>query len=456
MPVPPSTDPPLEAFGPIKSLDEIPSDEPRGTAPWARHAAPLTDLRTQASPLMFGGGVFGHGMYNPDTHVYSDEAVRALRLAFRYGINTLDSSPYYFPSELVLGRALRILAPEFPRESYMVITKCGRYGPQRSMFDYSPERVTASIHQSCARLGVTYLDGALLHDAEFVSDQPQPRVEDAGFLPAQAIGAPCAAKTHRTPEEAQALLGIAPGDAGQVLGPGDEKLLAATRALFALKDQGVVRNVGISGYPLPELLRIVRLVAGNPPYRPLDIVLSYSNHTLHSDLLPMYKPHFEAPIGDHWAPPLLINASPFSMGLFSDRGAPAWHPADKAVFHATRAAHAKLREATNAHPVADINPDMVLAQTAMFAGLRGSERGADGVPELRSLIGMSNVDEVHAAIGIYRVLAERDGAPFARTRLGDVNPATGAALEEYAATTRAAFVDAGVNELCWESPPPDA
>lgn len=456
MPIPPSTDPPLEHFGPIKALEEIPSDEPRRPAPWKRSGIPLTDLRTQCSPLMFGGGVFGQGMYNVDTHLYSDEPVRTLRLALRYGINTLDSSPYYFPSEFVLGRALRILAPEFPRESYMIISKCGRYGPKRSMFDYSPERVESSVRQSCSRLGVDYLDGALLHDAEFVSEQPEPDVEDAGFLPAQAIGSPCAAKTHRTPLEAQQLLGIAPADAAKIRGPGDEKILAAVSRLFELKDHGLVRNVGISGYPVPELLRIVRLVAANPPFRPLDIVLSYSNNTVHSRLLPLYRAAFETPVGgDLWAPPILISASPFSMGLFSDRGPPQWHPADQALIAATQSTHRKLKNAAQANPVTGIVPDMVLAQMAMFASMHGIETGA-GVPEMRTLLGMSNVTEVHAAIAVYRVLASRNGTPFASAQLEESDAAIYDVLSSYAAIAREEMESAGVNELCWRSPPQDA
>ena len=107
MPIPPTEDPPLEAFGPIVPLEDLPYDDVKdGDRPLWRHAVPpLNDFATQASPLLFGGGVFGHGMYNQDSVLYSNEAVRALRLAFKYGINALDSSPYYFPSEFVLGRA---------------------------------------------------------------------------------------------------------------------------------------------------------------------------------------------------------------------------------------------------------------------------------------------------------------------------------------------------------------
>ena len=99
MPIAPAVDPPLEAFGPLVPPATLGEDALRGgRAPWAEAQAPLSDFRRDASPLLFGGGVFGHAMYNSEDVLYSDAAVRALRLAFRYGINALDSSPYYFPS----------------------------------------------------------------------------------------------------------------------------------------------------------------------------------------------------------------------------------------------------------------------------------------------------------------------------------------------------------------------
>lgn len=38
-----------------------------------------------------------------------------------YGINAFDTSAYYGPSEIVLGTALKTLAPEFPRASYKLV-----------------------------------------------------------------------------------------------------------------------------------------------------------------------------------------------------------------------------------------------------------------------------------------------------------------------------------------------
>lgn len=67
-------------------------------------------------------------------------------------------------AETVLGKALKTMP--VPRESYIVSTKCGRYG---SGFDFSAERVTRSVDESLARLNLDYVDIILCHDIEFGS-----------------------------------------------------------------------------------------------------------------------------------------------------------------------------------------------------------------------------------------------------------------------------------------------
>ena len=44
-----------------------------------------------------------------------------------------------------------------------------RYGLEEKDFDFSAERVTASVHESLARLGLEYLDVVQAHDVEFGS-----------------------------------------------------------------------------------------------------------------------------------------------------------------------------------------------------------------------------------------------------------------------------------------------
>lgn len=40
---------------------------------------------------------------------------------YRYGIRAFDTSPFYGPSEIVLGNALKALENDFPRSSYQIV-----------------------------------------------------------------------------------------------------------------------------------------------------------------------------------------------------------------------------------------------------------------------------------------------------------------------------------------------
>ncbi|KAK0546784.1 hypothetical protein OC845_004412 [Tilletia horrida] len=296
MPLVPSRDPSPSRFPALPELSDLPDTQPLGgPAPWVHSSTSQSPGEdgllpfSAMSPLVFGGGAFGEGMYNSDELIASAEPLKTIRLALRYGINAIDTSPYYHPSEFILGRVLRALRPEFRRESYFLLTKCGRYGPEKHHFDYSPERVRRSILHSCEALGTSYLDVAFMHDVEFVA-------EEVGLSHRSGMDAAQGPSNNQVQES----LGIDPASASVVRGPGDLKVLAALGELFRLKDEGKVRAVGISGYPLPVLLRLARLVATSKegPQRPLDVILSYSNHTLHSDILPEYMALFsEQPQG---------------------------------------------------------------------------------------------------------------------------------------------------------------
>lgn len=52
-----------------------------------------------------------------------------------------------------------------PRDQYVLATKVGRY--DQAKFDFSAERVTASVHESLKRLQVSYIDLIQTHDIEF-------------------------------------------------------------------------------------------------------------------------------------------------------------------------------------------------------------------------------------------------------------------------------------------------
>lgn len=126
------------------------------------------------------------------------EGIRSVHAAFAAGINFFDTSPYYgaLRSEQVLGRALK----DLPRDRVVLSTKVGRYGPEQQHFDFSAARVTASVHESLQRLQTDYIDIIQCHDIEF-------------------------------------------GDLDQVVAE-------TLPALVALRQQGIVRHIGITGLPL--------------------------------------------------------------------------------------------------------------------------------------------------------------------------------------------------------------
>ena len=97
------------------------------------------------------------------------------------------------------------------------------------------------------------------------------------------------------------------GDMTQLL---DEAL----PTLRELRDSGVVRHIGITGYDLPLLERVAC-------EQKVDTVMAYCTWTLQDRRLGVVAQRLnEAGIG-------VLNASPLSMGLLTRSGAPDWHPA---------------------------------------------------------------------------------------------------------------------------------
>ena len=238
----------------------------------------------RVSNLSFGasslGGVF-HG-------VREDEGIRAVQVAVDNGINFIDVSPYYGPlkAEMVLGKALR----EIPRDKYYLSTKVGRYGKDGvNIWDYSARRVTESVYESMERLGVDYIDLINVHDIEF----------QAGME----------------------------GGLQKVV---DETL----PALVSLRQKGVVGHVGITDLQ-PENLRWV--VEHSEPGT-VESILCFCHYCLNDTLLTDYLDFFE----QHGVG--IINASPLSMGLLSERGTPDWHPAPQPLKEACARAAAYCKE----------------------------------------------------------------------------------------------------------------
>ncbi|KAF9246885.1 Aldo/keto reductase family-domain-containing protein [Melanogaster broomeanus] len=315
---------------PLPPLAEIPDegeDKPK-------------DGNSDMPAVIFGAASFSR-FYNDDDHISGVTPLRATRLALRYGINAFDTAPYYGPSEIVLGNALKALENEFPRSSYQLFTKCGRFGNTRDTFDYTPDGVCASVQRSLKRMHTTYLDTVYVHDVEFIDDYKLPRTSG----------------DHRSalgPEAAA--YGLGEGQEAIVYGDGDREILAAVAELRRQQEAGVVRRVGISGYPLPTLLRLAILVKNTAPYTPLDVVA------------------FEQRAGVKQ----VISASPLSMGLLTPTP-PAWHPASDNIKEAVKEA-VELAKASGAGL-----PELAL----QYAFQKAREA------EIPTVVGLSSLKDVH-------------------------------------------------------------
>lgn len=208
-----------------------------------------------------------------------DECLAILRKAFAEGISLLDTAPWYQASERVLGRCLQRLAQEVPRSAYQLNTKVGRY-PTGKMFDFSADRVARSVQQSLEHLQTDYIDTIQVHDCEF----------------------------------------------------GDEDVIVneTLPLLDQLRQDGKVLKIGITGYELGTLRRIIKRSKVK-----IDSVLSYCRYTLNDRALLESEEGEEE--GETFVKFLesrgvsLINASAISMGLLCNREPPAWHPASDAL-----------------------------------------------------------------------------------------------------------------------------
>jgi len=221
---------------------------------------PLGRTGLELPYLSFGASSLGAEFRSIDLN----DAMRSVRVALDLGMNFIDTSPFYGRglSECLLGPALRGV----PRDSYLLGSKLGRY--DAAHFDFSARRVVESVDVSLHRMGTDHLDILLCHDIEFV-------------------------------------------EMGQVV---DETL----PALRKLKEEGKVRFLGISGYPM----NIFRYVLDRTD---LDVVLSYNHYTLQNTMLADLVPYLKGKgVG-------VMNAAPFSARLLTNAPLPPWHKATPLV-----------------------------------------------------------------------------------------------------------------------------
>lgn len=227
----------------------------------------------KVSALSFGASSLGGVFHN----INETKGIEAVYTALDNGINFIDVSPYYghYKAETVLGKALKNVS----RDRFYLSTKVGRYGKDGiNTWDYSAKRAKDSVYESMERLNIDYIDLINVHDIEFA-------------------------------------------DLHQVV---DETL----PALVELKEEGVVKHVGITDLQLENLQWVIDHI----PAGTVESILNFCHFCLNDDKLVDYLDYFESrKIG-------IINASPFGMGLLSSRGVPDWHPAPKALVQACKEA----------------------------------------------------------------------------------------------------------------------
>ncbi len=216
-------------------------------------------------------------------NIRESEGIEAVFTAIELGINFIDVSPYYghYKAETVLGKALK----DLPRDKYYLSTKVGRYGKDGvNTWDYSAKRAKESVYESMERLNIDYIDLINVHDVEF-SDM------------------------HQVVEE-------------------------TLPALAELRAEGVVGHVGITDLQLENLHWVIEHAEPGT----VESVLSFCHYCLNDDKLLDYLDFFEQRgIG-------VINASPLSMGLLTERGVPDWHPAPKPLVDACHRAMLHCKE----------------------------------------------------------------------------------------------------------------
>lgn len=228
------------------------------SSPLERRQLGKTHMNVTAVSL--GGAGLG-GIFGP---VGDADGVAAVEKALELGMNYLDTSPKYGEAERRMGLALRGV----PRETYYLSSKVGTH-PERPG-DYSAATARWTVARSLKVLGVDYLDLCHIHE----------------------------------PEPDQLAAALAPG--------------GAMEALVALKEEGVIRAIGI-GVQDHDLHR--RTVDSGY----LDVCMMVNDYTLlRQNVDDIFLLAETRGLG-------LVNGAALAMGLLSGRdpdtiGTPRWTP----------------------------------------------------------------------------------------------------------------------------------
>lgn len=288
-------------------------------------------------PLIMGGAGFSYQLVTDPSEA---PAVEILETAFDSGVRTIDTSPYYDPSELILGAALSDprITQKYRREDYTLMTKVGRIAADH--FDYSPQWVRSSVGRSLQRFNTTYLDVVFCHDVEFVSE-------------AEAV--------------------------------------EAVGTLFELVQQGSIKHVGISGYDLDVLSRVASQVLETFG-QPVDVVQTWAQLTLQNTRLETHGLRLLKAAGVK----VVCASSPLAVGLLSSKGVPVgglgdWHPAPEGLRLQVRQA-ARLIESR----------DESTAALALRFAIRKAVALSSPDLQISTITGVASLDEIKMNVNTAR------------------------------------------------------
>jgi len=324
-------------------------------------------------------------------------AVSILRKAFDSGITAIDTSPYYGPSEVILGEALKHpeITSNYPRHTYFVATKVGRIAT--NTFDYSKDWVRYSVKRSLKRLGGSsgdtdpYLDLVYCHDIEFVSE---------------------------------------------------DEMCEALEVLFEFQKEGKVRYVGISSYSPQLLLERVKAIKARLG-KTVDAVQNYCHLNLQNSKLERFYPQIQAELGKSG---VVISSSPLGMGLLRRGGAFGdWHPAPKGLQEACSVRLAKWCEEEKGEKLANLALKYSVGKMALLARDTGGH----------TIMGPSLPEELEENLHVLGdIMAGSGDGQRQGLRVREIDVAKVEALsgifEEAREKVGPQWID-----YCWESPPAD-
>ncbi|KAK5061313.1 hypothetical protein LTR84_007855 [Exophiala bonariae] len=296
-------------------------------------------------PLVMGGAGFS---YQLNSNPESLPAVEIIKRGFDLGLRAIDTSPYYEPSEQIMGAALchPDITSKYQRTDYILITKAGRITVDK--FDYSPTWINQSIARSLHRFKTDYLDVVFCHDVEFVTFQ---------------------------------------------------EAIEAVGALFELSDRGVIRCVGISGYNIDFIIEVAQKVQIKYG-RPLDVVQIWAQLTLQNTKLEQkgLSALQKAGVG------AVFSSSPLGVGLLRNGGVPLgalgnWHPAPPELRMA----------AQRAAEFVETQGDVLSSVALRFAIAKALQNSHPGFT-VSTIFGVSSISEVEQNVATARQVLKSKNA----------------------------------------------